>query len=42
MFVIGIAILWNHVSRTARLILQAVDLSTKAVLAANRGRAGSD
>ncbi len=42
MFVIGLAILWNHVSRTARLILQAVDLSTKAVLAANRGRAGSD
>ncbi len=30
--VIGFAILWDHVSRTTRLVLKAIDLSTKTIL----------
>ena len=40
--VLGLAILWSHVSRTARLVLKAIDLSTKTILSETRARPASD
>jgi hypothetical protein len=37
--VIGLALLWSHVSRSTRLVLRAIDLATRKELPAETARA---